>query len=86
MQFSNFIGETLDYLVFSGFSEALLVGHAGKLVKIAAGVMNTHSSVADGRMAVSYTHLDVYKRQAQERLACAGVYGRGKTRGAQALR
>lgn len=56
VQFSNFIGETLDYLVFSGFSEALLVGHAGKLVKIAAGVMNTHSSVADGRMEVFAAH------------------------------
>ena len=30
--------------------EVLLVGHGGKLIKLAAGVMNTHSSVADGRM------------------------------------
>ena len=30
--------------------EVLLFGHGGKLIKLAAGVMNTHSSVADGRM------------------------------------
>ena len=45
---SNFIGEALDHAVFRGFDDILLVGHAGKLAKLAAGVMNTHSSVADG--------------------------------------
>lgn len=47
---SNFIGETIDLAVQYGFREMLLVGHAGKLIKAAAGVMNTHSSMADGRM------------------------------------
>ena len=28
------------------------MGHGGKLIKLAAGVMNTHSSAADGRMEV----------------------------------
>ncbi len=56
VQCSNFVGETLDYLVLSGFSEALFVGHAGKLFKIAAGVMNTHSSIADARMEVLAAH------------------------------
>ena len=30
----------------------LLIGHIGKLVKVAAGIMNTHSRWADGRMEV----------------------------------
>lgn len=46
---SNFIGETLDSAAELGFSQLLLVGHAGKLIKLAGGVMNTHSSVADCR-------------------------------------
>ena len=53
---SNFIGEALDHAVFRGFDGILLVGHAGKLVKLAAGVMNTHSSVADGRQEIFTAH------------------------------
>lgn len=53
---SNYIGETLDYLVYKGFKEVLLVGHVGKLVKLAAGIMQTHSSTADGRMEILGVH------------------------------
>lgn len=53
---SNFIGETLDYAVYKGFESLLLIGHAGKLIKLAAGVMQTHSSMADGRQEVFAAH------------------------------
>lgn len=53
---SNFIGDTLDYAVYRGYPEILLVGHAGKLIKLAAGVMNTHSSAADARQEVFTAH------------------------------
>lgn len=53
---SNFIGDALDYAVWKGFSHIFLVGHAGKLVKIAAGIMNTHSAVADGRQEIFTAH------------------------------
>ncbi|MDD6345827.1 MAG: cobalt-precorrin-6A synthase, partial [Oscillospiraceae bacterium] len=33
----------------------LIVGHIGKLVKLGAGIMNTHSSQADGRFEVLVT-------------------------------
>ena len=56
IKFSNFLGETLDYVVYEGFTEALLVGHIGKLVKVAGGIMNTHSSVADCRMEILAVH------------------------------
>lgn len=46
---SNFVGELLDYAVFCGFETLLLIGHAGKLVKLSQGVMNTHSKYADCR-------------------------------------
>ena len=39
----------LDYAVYKGFESLLLIGHSGKLVKLAQGVMNTHSKYADCR-------------------------------------
>lgn len=47
---SNFIGETIDMAVGLGFQKMLLTGHVGKLVKVAGGIMNTHSREADCRM------------------------------------
>ncbi len=53
---SNFIGEALDYAVYCGFTGALLVGHAGKLIKLAAGVFQTHSAYADARQEIFAAH------------------------------
>lgn len=53
---SNYIGAAVDEACRLGFSSLLLVGHAGKLVKVAAGIFNTHSAVADGRFEVLATH------------------------------
>lgn len=52
---SNYIGEALDIALELGFSSVLIIGHLGKLVKLAAGIMNTHSQTADGRMEVLIT-------------------------------
>lgn len=52
---SNFIGEAIDFAVEFDFERVLIAGHAGKLVKLGAGIMNTHSSNADGRMDVLIT-------------------------------
>lgn len=52
---SNYIGEALDIAAELGFSQVLLIGHLGKLVKLGAGIMNTHSANADGRMEVLIT-------------------------------
>ncbi len=46
---SNFVGEMLDYACYLGMESVLLVGHAGKLIKLSMGVMNTHSKYADCR-------------------------------------
>ena len=53
---SNYIGELLDMAVEFQFEGLLLVGHAGKLVKLAGGVMNTHSRYADARMEILTAH------------------------------
>lgn len=55
VQCSNFIGDTIDIAAELGFEGVLIVGHIGKMVKVGAGIMNTHSSNADGRMEVIIT-------------------------------
>lgn len=49
---SNYIGAALDLAVQYGFQKILLLGHIGKLSKLGAGIMNTHSAEADGRVEV----------------------------------
>lgn len=49
MKCSNYIGETIDMAVAKGVSGILFVGHIGKLIKVAGGIMNTHSHAADSR-------------------------------------
>ncbi len=49
---SNFIGETVDMVCEFGFDGMLITGHIGKLIKVAGGIMNTHSHEADSRMEI----------------------------------
>ena len=53
---SNFVGEALDAAAEFGAKGALLVGHIGKFVKLAGGIMNTHSHNADARMELLTVH------------------------------
>ena len=53
---SNYIGDALDFAVECRFRRLLLVGHMGKLVKVAGGIMNTHSRVADCRNEIVVAH------------------------------
>ncbi|EFR40220.1 cobalamin biosynthesis protein CbiD [Selenomonas sp. oral taxon 137 str. F0430] len=47
---SNFIGFMLDSAAERGVKNVVILGHTGKLVKIAAGVFHTHNRVADARL------------------------------------
>ena len=53
---SNYMGETIDDGVLLGMKSILLVGHVGKFIKLAAGVMDTHSRQADCRMEIFAAH------------------------------
>lgn len=53
---SNFIGDALDAVKSLGYEQVLLVGHIGKLVKLAGGIMNTHSKMADCRRELMAVH------------------------------
>ena len=49
---ANYIGDTVDMVCSLGFRKMLFAGHSGKLVKVAGGIMNTHSKEADCRMEI----------------------------------
>ena len=73
---SNFIGDTLDMAASAGFEEVLLVGHVGKLVKVAGGIMNTHSHTADCRTELFCTHAALC---GAGRDTCAALYDAATT-------
>ena len=50
MKCSNYVGETIDMAINMGAKGILFISHIGKFVKVAAGIMNTHSHNADARM------------------------------------
>ncbi|MBQ4467350.1 MAG: cobalamin biosynthesis protein CbiD [Firmicutes bacterium] len=60
VQTSNFIGDSIDMCVQLGFKGALLIGHIGKLVKIAGNMLNTHSKYGDCRMEILGSAAAVY--------------------------
>ena len=53
---SNFIGDAFALAAEFGFKGALLVGHIGKLIKVAGGMFNTHSRYGDCRMEIFASH------------------------------
>lgn len=54
---SNFVGYMLQEAERLAFRHVVMVGHLGKLIKVAAGIFHTHSHIADGRMETLVTHL-----------------------------
>ncbi len=70
---SNFIGNALDMAAEEGYKEVLLVGHVGKLCKLAGGIMNTHSKEGDARaelMAACALRAGASADTAREILGC----------------
>lgn len=49
---SNYVGETIDMALDMGVKGILFISHIGKFVKVAAGIMNTHSRSADARAEI----------------------------------
>ena len=56
IQMTNFVGFMLNAAEERGIKEITLVGHIGKLVKVAGGIFNTKHSVADGRKEIFAAH------------------------------
>lgn len=72
VQVSNEIGYMLDAARELGVRYLLVSGHPGKMTKIAAGVMQTHSATADGRREAIVTQLAL---MGAPQLLCEQVYG-----------
>lgn len=47
---ANYIGDSLKFLEYYDYKEAIFIGHVGKFSKLSIGVFNTHSKYADTRM------------------------------------
>lgn len=54
---SNFVGYMLQEVTRLKFEHVVILGHFGKLVKIAAGIFHTHSHIADARMETLIANL-----------------------------
>ena len=73
LKFSNYLGEVLDFALELDFKELLIVGHVGKMVKVAGGMMNTHSYTGDFRMEMFACYAGLYgasSRVIAEILSC----------------
>ena len=61
---SNFIGDALEMCRELDFRGVLLIGHIGKLVKLAGGMWNTHSRYGDCRIRSAAPSGGTHRRDA----------------------
>ena len=69
---SNYVGEVIDMAVSMEAAGILFVAHIGKFIKVAGGIMNTHSRNADCRaeiMAANAMRAGLSKEKAMEILS-----------------
>lgn len=60
VQTSNFVGFMLEQAEQLGIKRVLLLGHLGKIIKVAGGIFYTHSRIADGRMEILAANLAAF--------------------------
>lgn len=56
VQISNFVGFILEEAAYRKFEKVILLGHIGKIIKVAGGIFHTHNHVADARMEILVAH------------------------------
>jgi len=56
VQMGNFVGFLLEEAAYRGVERVLLLGHIGKLLKVAGGIFHTHNHVADARLEILVAH------------------------------
>lgn len=61
---SNYIGYMLDMAEKLEYRKIILVGHIGKAIKIAGGIYNTHSKIADGRIEIMVSNaFEIFEKE-----------------------
>ena len=60
IEVSNFWGFMLDKAKEKGVKEIMIFGHAGKIIKLAGGIYNTHSKVADCRNEILTAYASLF--------------------------
>ncbi|AEF95702.1 cobalt-precorrin-5B (C(1))-methyltransferase CbiD [Methanotorris igneus] len=60
VEVSNFWGYMLDKAEEKGVKSILVFGHAGKIIKLAAGIFDTHSKVADARNEILTAYASLF--------------------------
>lgn len=65
VQTSNYIGAMLEECARQNVPEVLLFGHIGKVIKVAGGIFNTHSKMADARREILAAHAALLGASAQ---------------------
>lgn len=56
IQMGNLVGYMLEQAKKNDISQLIILGHAGKLVKVAGGIFQTEHRLADGRREIITTH------------------------------
>lgn len=56
VQMSNFVGYLLEEAAYRKIERIVLLGHIGKLIKVAGGIFHTHNRVADARSEILLAH------------------------------
>lgn len=67
---SNFLGFMLEQSVKAGFKKIVIIGHLGKIVKLASGSFHTHNRMSDGRIEtlVAYAALEGADKKTLEQI------------------
>lgn len=75
IRMSNFVGYMLDETSELELNKILIIGHVGKIIKIAGGIFNTHSKVADSRREIiaAYAALDGASQETIGRVMAANT-------------
>ncbi|MDD7266677.1 MAG: cobalt-precorrin-5B (C(1))-methyltransferase CbiD [Lachnospiraceae bacterium] len=69
IKFSNYVGEAVDLALAYEIKEIEIAAHIGKFIKVAGGIMNTHSAWADSRAEIM-TALALRAGASTEQLQC----------------
>ncbi|EHP87030.1 cobalt-precorrin-5B (C(1))-methyltransferase CbiD [Methanotorris formicicus] len=75
VEVSNFWGYMLDKADEKGVKNIIVFGHAGKIIKLSAGIFDTHSKVADARNEIltAYSSLFINEKEVLKKILYANT-------------